>query len=215
MLVVLLLLYVLDMVTIALEQMGKMLLSFSILTVLGAIAGFTRQKIRKRWPDVLDAGKVDRRGKAGEGSGIQIDQLLIPLFFSWLVWLVLIFVDNRLVGLIDMLVIAYPFFVILSIPFWAFWSFIQTGLLGWLGGLSRQQYLELEAREVLLQDDLVQPWLDQLTITADPAGRRYIISGSLPDQKVMAAVIKLLQGFNLMEIDTTAVKIDPHLLPGK
>ncbi|MGI6083294.1 MAG: hypothetical protein ACOYEP_10520 [Limnochordia bacterium] len=103
--------------------------------------------------------------------------------------------------------------IIFAIPVYALWAFCHTGVLGWLGTMGRQQYMESVAYEVLLSDDETQRWLGVLDISADPKRNRYVLSGVLPSRYLLTTMKRRLQEIQESEVDSDGIRIDPLLEP--
>jgi hypothetical protein len=86
-------------------------------------------------------------------------------------------------------------------------------VLGWLGTLGRQQFMESVAYEVLLSNDQTQRWLGGLDIVGDPMNNRYVLSGILPDRATLTAIQGRLHDVQGAEVEAEAVRalfIRPH-----
>jgi hypothetical protein len=177
-----------------------------IYTVLGSAAGLLRQKIRARWPEAIETGFAF----AGQSNfGFYVDEFVMPLVFSFLVWAGMGSIDAAFFH--DIL--AWPFMIIFAIPIYALWAFCHTGMLGWLGTLGRQQFMESVAYEVLLSGDQTQRWLGGLDIVGDPIHNRYVLTGVLPNRPTLMVIERRLHDIQGAEVDSEAVRIDPLLAP--
>ncbi|GEM_PF-6384530 len=155
-----------------------------IAAVFGAVAGQLRQNIRIRWPHTIDVGIFE-----DSFAGFYVDELTMPVLFSLVIWVGLGAIDSAFFYSI----IAWPFMVLFAIPVYALWACCHTGVLGWLGTMDRQQYMESVAYEVLISSDEAQRWLGALEISADPTRSRYVLRGVLPNRSLLTVIKRRLQ----------------------
>lgn len=188
--------------------------------VWGALLGILRKVIRRRWPEPLGIGNAARfnphvataRGAAVSApfsvGGFWVDEVILAVVSTPILWGILSSIHPMW-----HLIFLYGWIVMPGLVIYMFWAAIHTAWLRWAGYINPVDRHLYTAYEVLMTDDYVQRWLGEISVDYDPQAHRFTVTGTVPRSDVVATIRTRLKAIGKAAVDTSAVSIEPGLLP--
>jgi len=182
---------------------------FAFPYVGGAILASVRRRIRLRRPDpvwvpYVFKRRLDGSGVWAEGQGLWMDEVVLPIVITPVLWLGLAEVDLGWSGFF-MFGLALP-----TYGFYFAWTFANRFWLRLVGVIDRAREMQFIAYELLISQQAMARWMGEIAVEWRDGG--YVASGILPRRSDVTFLKRSLE--QLAEsVDVSGVTIVPELQP--